>query len=59
MDRDDVHEERGAVCLDEVVMMMEGSRKTGGGAEGAEEVASPDASLRRVRRNRRHGHVSE
>ena len=29
--------------------MMEGSRKTGGGAEGAEEVASPDASPRRVR----------
>ena len=47
MDRDDVHEERGAACLDEVVVMMEGSRKAGGGAEGAEgaeEVAGLDAS---------------
>ena len=46
MDRDDVHGERGAVCLD-VVVMMEGSRKTGEGGgpdaitqQGAEEQAA-------------------
>ena len=39
-----MHEERGVACLDEVVVMMEGSRKAGGGAEGAEEVAGLDAS---------------
>ena len=37
--------ERGAACLDGVVVMMEGSRKAGGrGAEGPEELAGLDAS---------------
>ena len=46
MGRDDVHEERWAVCLG-VVVMMEGSRKTGEGGgpdaitqQGAEEQAA-------------------